>query len=191
MLYNSQEAREMQSRHSTWIRTVSIAATCALAMAGCTQTYVYSSARMPTIKAGHLIVRDLERSHGTTNSFEIDRVALRDAASPNFLRAPTDLELDTLLSGGTLDNHIIELDVDSTRTHWRDHGLAGAGLGVSLGILSTLSRDNNNLFGDSQLGLLLVSVMLGSMGFLAGIIGGTLSAPDFVDMRHTQEFGPR
>jgi hypothetical protein len=191
MLLSSEEAREMQSHHSTFMRAVSIAAVCAFLLAGCTQTYIYSSDQMPKIVKGNLLVRDFERSHAATDSYEIDRVGVRHASVPGLLRAPTEAELNALLSGGTLDNYVIELDVDTSRTHWRDYGLGGAGIGVSLGVVASLSEQNNNLFGDSQLGLLFVSVLLGSMGFMAGLIGGSLTAPDFVDMRYTEEFDPQ
>jgi hypothetical protein len=192
MLFSSEEMQEMESRHSTFTRALVVAVLCPFLLAGCTRTYVYGSGQMLKISEGRLHVREFQRSHAPPDSFEVERIGVRHLSDPGLLRAPTNDELDDLLSGRALDAHIIEFDVDVGLSHWRDYGLGGAGVGVSLGLLSSLSRETNSIFfGDSQAGVLILSVMLASVGFMAGLIGGSLAAPDVVDMRYAQEFEPQ
>ena len=90
----------------------------------------------------------------------------------------------SLLEGRALDVYAVEIDVDASEIHWRDYGLGGAGIGVSLALIGNLSDDNNALFAGNDAVMLFGTAVLGVIGFLAGLIGGSLAAPDFVDMRY-------
>jgi len=188
MLAAAEGAREVKSGHSMVMRAVSVAVLCAFVLAGCNRTYIYSSARMPKISEGALQVRAFERSHAPVNSYAIERIGVRHLSNPNFLRAPTDQELSDLMEGRPLDAHIIEIDVDASTAHWRDYGLSGAGVGLSLAMLSGLAIEDNIGFVGPQAQVLLLSILLGGSGFLTGLIAGTLTAPDAVDMRYPQGY---
>ena len=180
----------MRSESSATMRCVSLALIASLLLAGCGRTYIFGPDQMPVIADGELHLREFQRSHAPLSSFAIERIGLRHHADNGLLRTPTEQEFAALVAGHPLDVHTIEVDVDASHAHWRDYGLAGAGVGVTLGLVASLSQDNDALFGNSNSLMLLGSLTLGFAGFLAGLIGGSLAAPDMIDMRyqHNPEF---
>jgi len=168
------------------MRWLSVAVITALLLTGCNRTFIFGPDQMPKISEGQLHLREVERSHAPVDSFEINRVGLRHLSAPNLLTAPDEAEYAALLEGRPLAVHSIEIDVDASHVHWRDYGLGGAGVGITLAVLSNLNKDRDGLFTNNQSAMVLVTVMTGVVGFLAGLIGGTLASPDVIDMRYVE-----
>lgn len=172
----------MSDKRSALTRAVAMVLIGSLVLAGCGRTYVYGSQNMPKIVDGAIEVRSFKRSHAPIERYDIERIGIRQLADPQVLRQPTKPELDALLARTPLHVHSVEIDVDASAAHWRDYGLGGAGIGISLVTIANLSSEESP-FADNQAGLVLGSVLMGGLGFLTGLMVGTMAGPSVVDLR--------
>ena len=179
------EESTMTTVRSATTRCLSVLLIASLVAAGCSRTYIYGPERMPEMTQRTLQVRSLANSHGPIESFEIERIGLRHLAQPGLLRAPTNAEYNALINQSPLDVYTIEIDVDASTVHWRDYGLGGVGIGMTAALVSNLS-DEGGLFQDGNGMALLGSITVGFVGFLTGLIVGSLAAPDVIDTRFSE-----
>ena len=184
MLVHQGENTRMATAHKATMRYLSVLVIASLCCAGCTRTYIFGPDQMPKISDRTLEVRTFQRSHAPIDSFDIERIGLRHLSQPSVLRAPNDAEYAALLKGDSLAVHSIEIDVDASTVHWRDYGLGGVGIGMSAALVANLSGDGG-LLQESNGMALLGTMSIGFVGFLTGLIVGSLAAPDVIDTRFT------
>jgi hypothetical protein len=122
--------------------------------------------------------------HGPTDSYSIERIGVRRSANPYLLTMPTTGEMGDIVNRRSTTLQTVEIDVGTTGQIWRDYGLAGAGAGMTIGLLAGAAAGENGSFASDGSIVLLITVLLGINGLLAGATVGALTSPRMVDRRY-------
>jgi hypothetical protein len=128
-------------------------------------------------------MQTVQAPHGPTDSYTIERIGVRRTANPYLLTAPTAQEMDEILAHRSTTLTTVEIDVGTAGQIWRDYGLAGAGVGMTIGIIAGAAAGDSESFGNGTGFMLLMVTLLGFNGLLLGATSGALMSPRVVDRR--------
>ena len=175
-------------RGRTWKgRALALLLACTLVSWGCTRTYIFHPNKVPTIDHGELLMQSTAAPHSPTNAYSIERIAVRTRAHPYQLVAPSQAQLDAIVAQNALDLQTVEIDVGMTGHIWRESGLAGAGVGMTLGLIIASTAGVDDSFGSDSGFQLLITSAFAFWGLLIGASSGALMSPAVVDKRFANE----
>ena len=166
----------MHRRLLSAARGLALALACLLAASGCTHTYIFDRASAPKVSDGSLEVRDA--ASGETRREPIVFVSLRRPGSPEDRWEAASLdEYDYFTRRGHLpQTEALQVETSTTRTVWRVYGLAGFGVGLGAGFVTSglVAVGDPGSAMDYMLSIPILTAVVGL--FIGAIIGAPMTS---------------